>query len=125
MSIDLGCVQVFVSQHLLKRAHIHTILQHESGRGVPQLMAGIERGIQPGFFEALFDHIVHRILGHTGMGAGQEQGVRVGRSLTAALLQPVIQRRAAGLVEEDHALLVALAQNTELFLSNICYIKGD
>ena len=47
---------------------------------MPQLMAGIERGIQPGFFEALFDHIVHRILGHTGMGAGQEQGVRVGRS---------------------------------------------
>ncbi len=36
-----------MAEHLLQRAHIHTVLQHEGRRRMPQFMCGILAGIQP------------------------------------------------------------------------------
>lgn len=35
-----------MTEHLLQRAHIHTVLQHECGRRMPQFVRGVLAGIQ-------------------------------------------------------------------------------
>ena len=108
-----------MAQHLLEGAHVHAVLEHEGGRRVPQLVAGVEGGIQPRLFQPLLDHIVDAGGGHPGVGAAEEQGVGIGGGLVAALLQPVVQGGPAGIVEEDHPLFVTLAQHPELLLPDV------
>ena len=49
VGIDLGGVQMLVTEHLLKGAYIHAVFQHQCGCGVTQLMAGIEGAVQTRF----------------------------------------------------------------------------
>lgn len=48
MGIDLGSIQVLMPQHFLKGAHIHAILEHQSGSSMPEFVGGIFTAVQPG-----------------------------------------------------------------------------
>ena len=89
-----------------------------------QLVTGVERTVQSGFLQALLDHIMDRIPGHPGMAAGEKKGVRIGRRLMGALLQPVVQGGPAGVVEKQNALLVTLTQNADLIFPYVGHIQG-
>ena len=125
MGIDLGGVQVLVSQHLLKRPYIHAVLQHQSGSGVPELMTGIEGCVQPRLFQPLLDHVMYRVGRHARVPPGEEEGVGVCLGAGVPLLQPIIQCCPAGWIEEQDPLLIAFAQHTELVLTNIGHVQGD
>ena len=114
-----------MAQHLLQGPHVHAVLQHQGGGGVAQLVAGVEGRVQTRLQKPLFYHIMDSRRGHAGVGAGEEEGVFVRRRLVVPLLQPVVQRLPAGLVEENHPFFVAFAQHTELFLPDIGQVKTN
>lgn len=68
--VNLCCVQMLMAQDFLESTYIYAILEHQGGRSVPQLVAGVQRGVQTGFFQPLLDHIMNRISGHSGVLAG-------------------------------------------------------
>ena len=53
MGIDLGGIQMFMPQDLLYGFYIHTVLQHQCGRRVTQLMAGVLGSVQSRHSEVL------------------------------------------------------------------------
>ena len=46
VGVDLGCIQMIVSQNLLQCSNINTVLEHLGCRSVAQFMAGILGTIQ-------------------------------------------------------------------------------
>ena len=120
MGVDLGGVQVVMAQHLLEGAHIHAVLQHQGGGGVAQLVGGVLRAVQSGGGQVLLYQLVDRRCGDApAVLEGDEQGVLIRRSYDVPLGEPVLQRPLAGVVEVQHALLVALTQYPKLISSNI------
>ena len=71
MGINFGGVQVLVAQNLLHRLYVHAVLQHQRGRRVPQLVAGIFFAVQPGGGEVLFKN--GQMVGAVGISGGTAQ----------------------------------------------------
>ena len=46
MGINLSGIQMLMTQNFLKGSHIYTVLQHQCGGGVAQLVGGIQAGVQ-------------------------------------------------------------------------------
>ena len=125
MGIDLGRVQMVVTQDLLESPDIYAVLQHQGGGGVPELVGGILGAVQPGGQQVLFDQLLHRRFGDAFPQAAEEQGVFVDDLLAAPDRQIAVQGAPAGVVEVDHPLFVALAQDPQAVLPDIGQIESD
>ena len=66
MGIDLGGVQMLMPEQLLKRAYVHSVLQHQRRRSVTQLVGGILACVKTGAQKALLDHVVDRFPADAG-----------------------------------------------------------
>ena len=112
---------MLMSQKLLQGAHVHAVLQHQRGGGVPQLVGGILAGVQPCPQKAVFHHAVHGLAADAGLAIGEkERGLVHGVDLPAHQ-QIVVDGGGGGVVEVDDALFVALADDAQM----VCAQVGD
>ena len=126
MGVNLGGVQMIVSQDLLERADVHAVLQHQRRGGVAQLMGGILGAVQTCGGQMFFDQLMDRCLGDAPpVLQGDEQGVLVYQRQSVAVSQPVLERLLAGFVQKKDPFLVAFAQYPQMVDSNICCIQAD
>ena len=125
MGVNLGGVQVIVTQYLLEGAHIHAVLQHQGSGGVAQLVGGVLGAVQSGGGQVLLHQLVDRRCGDAPpVLEGDKQGILIYQGHGVPLGEPVRQRPLTGVVQEQHPFLVALAQHPQLIAPNICFIQA-
>ena len=102
-----------MAEHFLQRAHIHTVLQHEGRRRMPQFMCGILAGIQPRTSQILLNHDLYRIAADARAPIGEKHSCCARRRNFTAYSQIAVERFAAGIIEVNDTLFVALAKDTQ------------
>lgn len=125
MGIDLSGVQVFVAQNLLEGADVHAVLEHERGGSVAELVWGVLGAVQSGHSQVFFHQLFHGGLADALTALADEEGVFVDDADGTPGGQVVAQGGAAGVVEVEDALLVALAQNAELVVPQVGEVEAD
>ena len=88
-----------MSQHLLKGAHIHTVLKHERGCGVAELMRRVLAAVQSRNKEMFFHQLFHRRLADALTALTDEEGILIDDVGGASDSQIVSNRGGAGLVQ--------------------------
>ena len=103
-----------MAQHVLEGADIHAVVEHQSRRGVPQLMGRIF-GIKPGLKDRFPHQVFHGTRRQPGPVSGDKQRVTVLRMIPGFRTHGQILRQCAqtGFVEIQLPFLVAFAQNTD------------
>ena len=109
MGINLRGVQMVVAQDLLHGPDVHTVLQHQRGGGMPQLVGGILAGVDAGFTQPLFHHGMDGGPADALVLGGQKQRVGIPASDGPPHRQPAFDGVLAGVVQIDDADLVAFA----------------
>ena len=91
-----------------------------------QLMRGVLGGIKTGCRQMLFDQLVNRRSGNTLMILlCNKQRIDVHEPDAAAFHKPILKRLLAGIVQEDHAFLVAFTKDPKLITADIGNIEPD
>ena len=98
MGVDFGGIQVVMAQDLLDCPHIHTVLQHQRGSRVPQLVGGILGTVDTGFAQTLFHHGVDHGAADALIPGGQKQSVLVPALDGPPHRQPAVQGILAGVI---------------------------
>ena len=123
MGVDLGGVQTGVAQDFLKDAGVHTVLEHQGGCRVAELVGRVEGGIQPSVFQAAVHHSLHGADGDPRLVVGREHSVGILALRGLADCQPCVQRFPAGMAEVHHALLAALTEDPHMVLTEILQVQ--
>ena len=125
MRINFCGIQVLVTQNLLYSLHVHAVLQHQRGRRVTQLVAGVFIAVQSGGGQVLFHQRVYHGTADALILTGQKQRVFVLAADGSAYHQIARQRILAGLVQIDHPHLIALAQHPQGIVVDVGDIQTD
>lgn len=121
--VDLGGVQVLVTQHLLNGFHIHAAGEHHGRRRVPQLVGGELGGVQPSLQKGFFHQPMDRRHADAVLVPGAEEGAVVGQLDLVPFLQIGVNGLSAGRAKVDKALLVALADDPDAILVNVRQVQ--
>ena len=114
-----------MAEHLLQRAHIHTVLQHECGRRMPQFVRGVLAGIQSRAGQVFLDHDLYRVAADACASVGEKHGCRARRCDLAAYGQIAVERFAAGVVEVNNTLFAAFAEDAQAVAVVILQVQTD
>ena len=114
-----------MAEHLLQRAYIHPVLQHECGRRVPQFVRGVLAGVQPRAGQIFLDHDLYGITADARAPVGEKHGRRARRRDLAAHGQIPVERFAAGVVEVDNTLFAALAEDAQAIAVVILQVQTN
>lgn len=125
MGVYLGCVQVFVTQKLLKCTYINAVLKHKRCGSVSELMGGIFICIQSGFKKILFNHAVDGFAAHPCAPIGQKKSIAVYGGNLFSLYQIVIKSIDGGIVKKNDALLSAFSEYPEVIRPNVGNVKAN
>ena len=124
MGINLCCIQMIVSQNFLNSPDIHTILQHQRGGGVPQLVRRILSAVNSGFTQALFHHSMNRGTADTFVLRRQKQCVGIPACDGTTDGQPAFQSVLTGVIQINDAHFIAFAQHPQGIVLNIAQIQA-
>ena len=125
MGIDFRGIQVLVSQHLLHRPHIHAVLQHQRGSGMPKLMRGVLGAVQPRLRQAFFHQGIHHRPADSLVSPRQKQGVPIRPGDGPAHRQIIRQRILTRLVQIHDPHLITLTQNPQCVVVDIRQVQPD
>ena len=119
MGVDLRGIQVVVAQDFLNGPDVHTVLQHQRGGGVAQLVGGVFALIDSSGGEALFDHGVNGGPADPFIPGGEKEGVGVPADDGTANGQIALQGVLTGVIQIKNSNLIAFAQNPQGIVLNI------
>ena len=116
---------MLMPEHLLQRAHVNAVLQHECCRCVPQFMRGILTGVQTRAHQVFLDHDLYGVTADARASVGEEHRRRAWWRNLFTDRQIAVERLAAGIIEIDHALLAAFAEDAQTVTVIVLQIQTD
>ena len=125
MGINLRGVQMVVPQDFLNCPDIHTVLQHQRGGGMAQLVGRILGAVDSSFAQALFHHGVNRGTADAFVLCRQKQCVGISACDGPPDSQPAFQRVLTGVIQINDAHFIAFAQHPQGIVLDVAQVQAN